>query len=84
MTDTAQLPPPTLAEDLLLLLFQPESGTIAAETTLYYVPRAAVLAEMALGDDIAAATERHGTVTVAAVRRDRPSDELFHSRHTTV
>ncbi|BBY27113.1 GOLPH3/VPS74 family protein [Mycolicibacterium sediminis] len=79
MTDTAQLPPPTLAEDLLLLLFQPESGTIAGETTLYYVLGAAVLAEMALGDHIAATTERHGTVAVAAVRGDRPSDELFHS-----
>lgn len=83
MTDTAQPPaesnPPTLAEDLLLLLFQPESGTIAGETTLYYVLGAAVLADMALGDDIAATTERNGTVTVAAAERDRPSDELFHS-----
>ncbi|WP_200962223.1 GOLPH3/VPS74 family protein [Mycobacterium sp. Root265] len=83
MTDTAHPSagsnPPTLAEDLLLLLFQPESGTIAGETTLYYVLGAAVLAEMALRDDIAATTERIGTVTVAAVERDRPSDELFHS-----
>lgn len=82
MTNTAQPPaesnPPTLAEDLLLLLFQPESGTIAGETTLYYVLGAAVLAEMALDGDIEAATERNGTVTVAAVQQDRPSDELFH------
>jgi hypothetical protein len=28
---------PTLAEDLLLVLFQPDSGTIAGENTLYYV-----------------------------------------------
>jgi hypothetical protein len=83
VTDTAQPPAesnsPTLAEDLLLLLFQPESGTIAGETTLYYVLGAAVLADMALGDDIAATTERNGTVTVAAAERDRPSEELFHS-----
>lgn len=82
MTDTAHSSamsnPPTLAEDLLLLLFQPESGTIAGETTLYYALGAAVLAEMALGDDIAATTERNGTVSVVAVERDRPSDELFH------
>ena len=83
MTDSAHSPAgsnqPTLAEDLLLLLFQPESGTIAGETTLYYVLGAAVLAEMALTDDIAATTERSGTVTVAAVEQDRPPDELFHS-----
>lgn len=83
MTNTAHSSagsnPPTLAEDLLLLLFQPDSGTIAGETTLYYVLGAAVLAEMALGDGITATTERHGTVTVAAVQRGRPSDELFHS-----
>ena len=82
MTDTTHSPagsnPPTLAEDLLLLLFQPESGTIAGETTLYYVLGAAVLADMALDDDITASTARNGTVTVAAVERDRPSDELFH------
>jgi hypothetical protein len=68
-----------LAEDLLLLLFQPESGTIAGETTLYYVLGAAVLADMALGNDIEATTERNGTVTVAAVQEDRPSNELFHA-----
>lgn len=83
MTDTAQPPAesnsPTLAEDLLLLLFQPESGTIAGETTLYYVLGAAVLADMALGDDIAATTERNGTVTVTAAERARLSEELFHS-----
>ena len=82
MTDTPNPPagpnPPTLAEDLLLLLFQPESGTIAGETTLYYVLGAAVLAEMALGEHIEATTDRKGTVTVAAVQQDRPSDELFH------
>jgi hypothetical protein len=83
VTDTAHSPagsnPPTLAEDLLLLLFQPESGTIAGETTLYYVLGAAVLAEMALGEHIEATTERNGTVTVAARERNRPSDDLFHS-----
>lgn len=83
MTDTARSPagsnPPTLAEDLLLLLFQPDSGTIAGETTLYYVLGAAVLADMALEGDVTATTARNGTVTVAAREGRRPSDELFHS-----
>lgn len=83
MTDTAHSPagpnPPTLAEDLLLLLFQPDSGTIAGETTLYYVLGAAVLADMALGGFVTATTARNGTVTVAAGGGPRPSDGLFHS-----
>ncbi|MDG4834284.1 GPP34 family phosphoprotein [Solwaraspora sp. WMMD1047] len=43
-----QPPAPTLPEDLLLLLFQPRSGTIAGENTLYYVLAGAVLADLAL------------------------------------
>src|SRR5690606_10780253 len=34
--ETAPAGRPTLAEDLLLLLFQARSGTFAGETTLYY------------------------------------------------
>jgi hypothetical protein len=45
---------PTLAEDLLLLLFQPGSGTIAGENTLFYALGGAVLADLAL----------HGHVTI--------------------
>ncbi|TWD82542.1 Golgi phosphoprotein 3 GPP34 [Kribbella amoyensis] len=45
---------PTLAEDLLLLLFQPRSGTIAGENTLFYVLGGAVLADLAM----------HGYVTM--------------------
>jgi hypothetical protein len=45
---------PTLAEDLLLLLFQPSSGTIAGENTLFYALGGAVLADLAL----------HGHVTI--------------------
>ncbi|MET0297492.1 MAG: GPP34 family phosphoprotein, partial [Microbacterium sp.] len=36
-----------LAEDLLLLLFQPASGTIAGENTLFYVLGGAVVTELA-------------------------------------
>ncbi len=43
---------PTLAEDLLLLLFQPKSGTIAGEGTLYYALGGAVLADLALHEHV--------------------------------
>ncbi|MFI6785658.1 GPP34 family phosphoprotein [Micromonospora sp. NPDC050276] len=46
---------PTLVEDLLLLLFQPRSGTIAGENTLFYVLGGAVLADLALGDHLSGA-----------------------------
>ena len=39
---------PLLVDDVLLLLFQPSSGTIAGENTLFYVLGGAVLAELAL------------------------------------
>ena len=38
----------TLVEDVLLLLFQPDSGTIAGENILFYVLGGAVVAELAL------------------------------------
>lgn len=41
-----------LAEDLLLLLFQPESGTIAGENTLFYVLGGAVVTELAQSGDV--------------------------------
>lgn len=50
---------PLLAEDLMLLLFDPRSGTIAGEGTLFYALGGAVLADLAL----------HGLVEVD----DRPS-----------
>ncbi|MFC7549690.1 GPP34 family phosphoprotein [Plantactinospora sp. GCM10030261] len=64
---------PTLAEDLLLLLFQPRSGTIAGENTLFYVLAGAVLADLALGDHLTTtARGRVGTVEDRA-----PSDGLL-------
>ncbi|WP_435748392.1 GOLPH3/VPS74 family protein [Microbacterium sp. PMB16] len=41
-------PEPLLVEDTLLLLFQPDSGTIAGENILFYVLGGAVLADLAL------------------------------------
>lgn len=66
---------PTLAEDLLLVLFQPESRTIAGENTLFYVLAGAVLAELALGEHVR--TEGGPTIRVAAIESNRPSDEIL-------
>lgn len=69
---------PTLAEDVLLLLFQPDSGTVAGETTPYTLA-GAVLADLALGERVTTATDRLGGVRVEAVAGRTPSDELLRS-----
>ncbi|NJQ01291.1 GPP34 family phosphoprotein [Streptomyces sp. PLAI1-29] len=68
-----------MAEDLLLLLFQPDSGTIAGETTLYYALGGAVLADLALGERVRTTKGRLGGVRVEAVPERRPSDEILGS-----
>lgn len=68
---------PTLAEDLLLVLFQPESRTIAGENTLFYVLAGAVLAELALGQHVRTEGGPTGTIRVAAIESNRPSDEIL-------
>lgn len=64
----------TLAEDLLLLLFQPDSGTIAGEVTLYYVLAGGVLAELGLADQV-----RVDGGKVAVVSENPPADELLRA-----
>ncbi len=64
---------PTLAEDLLLLLFQPRSGTIAGENTLFYVLGGAVLADLALGEHLSTA----GQGRVRSVAAHPPTDGLL-------
>ncbi|MFD6566503.1 GPP34 family phosphoprotein [Micromonospora profundi] len=64
---------PTLVEDLLLLLFQPRSGTIAGENTLFYVLGGAVLADLALGDHLTTEAPRR----VQSVAGHPPSDVLL-------
>ncbi len=69
---------PLLAEDLLLLLFDPLSGTIAGEGTLFYTLGGAGLADLALGGHIEA--EERMTLTgrrVRAVPGTRPDDPLL-------
>lgn len=68
---------PTLAEDLLLLLFQPDSATIAGENTLFYVLGGAVLADLALHERVTTTTTRGGRVTVEAIEGRKPADELL-------
>lgn len=48
MTTPSAPPTPLVAEDLLLLLFDPRSGTIAGERTLFYTLAGAVLADLTL------------------------------------
>lgn len=67
----------TLAEDLLLLLFQPRSGTIAGEGTLFYVLAGAILADLGLGDHVRTGSGRLGGLTVEAVADNPPSDHLL-------
>lgn len=69
----------TLAEDLLLLLFQPQSGTIAGEGTLYYVLAGAVLADLGLSSHVRTGTGRLDGLTVEAVLDNPPSDHLLRA-----
>jgi hypothetical protein len=67
----------TLAEDLLLLLFQPGSGTIAGEGTLFSVLAGAILADLGLGGNVRTGAGRLGGLTVEAVADHPPSDHLL-------
>ena len=69
----------TLVEDLLLLLFQPESGTVAGEGTLFYVLAGAVLADLGLSGHVRTATGRLGGLTVEAVADNPPADHLLRA-----
>lgn len=70
---------PTLAEDLLLVLFQPDSGVIAGEPILHYVLAAAVLAELSLNECVTTATARTGSASVEAVAGKAPTDDILRS-----
>lgn len=70
---------PILAEDLLLVLFQPNSGAIAGENTLYSVLAGAVLADLALNESVTTKTTRTGALSVEAVEGRAPSDEILRS-----
>ncbi|GII94358.1 GOLPH3/VPS74 family protein [Sinosporangium siamense] len=81
--EAKRLGAPTLAEDLLLLLFQPDSGlqsgtgTIAGENTLFYPLAGAVLADLGLGDHVRTRSGWGGTTQVEAIEDRPPSDDIL-------
>lgn len=70
---------PILAEDLLLVLFQPDTGTIVGENTLHYVLAGAVLADLAFNECVTTTTTRAGSLSVEAVEERPPSDEILRT-----
>lgn len=67
---------PLLVEDMLLLLFQPSSGTIAGETFLYNVLGGAALADLALRD-LTEVAESGRLIHRIAARGAAPDDEIL-------
>ncbi|MFY7065102.1 GOLPH3/VPS74 family protein [Nocardiopsis changdeensis] len=70
---------PLLAEDVMLVLFQPASGTIAGENTLFYVLGGAVLTELGAGGHVAVGGPGPGGARVEAVEGGAPADPLLRS-----
>jgi hypothetical protein len=71
-------PAPLVVEDLLLLLFDPRSGTIAGEGTLYYTLAGALLTDLALGGHVEVDDRRSLTGRqVRAAGAAPPSDPLL-------
>ncbi|WP_127795009.1 GPP34 family phosphoprotein [Agromyces sp. LHK192] len=66
-----------VADDLLLLLFQPASGTVSGENTLFYVLAGAVLTDLALEDAVAVDDRGARGTVVAAAGDTAPDDELL-------
>ena len=72
---------PLLVEDLLLLLFDPRSGTIAGEGTLFYARGGAVLADLAL-QGLVEVDDRPSLLgpRMRALHRDIPWSDDVHTR----
>ncbi|MBF4458784.1 GOLPH3/VPS74 family protein [Pseudoclavibacter sp. VKM Ac-2867] len=70
---------PLLAEDLLLLLFNPDDGTIGGEGTLFYVLAGAVLTELALNDQVAIEKAGMRGTLVLSVGETVPDDEILRA-----
>lgn len=74
----ASTPPErALAEDLLLMMFQPGSSAVAGEGTLYYLLAGAVLTELGLGGHVRTTPGWLGSTNVEAVPDHPPSDPLL-------
>ena len=68
-----------IADDLMLLLFDPESGTIAGEGTLYYVLAGALLSDLALEGLVRTEGNGLGGPLVLAEGDTAPDDELLRT-----
>lgn len=70
---------PLLVEDVLLLLFQPDSGSIAGENILFYVLGGAILGDLALSGRVE--VRQHGALStrVHLVGSPKSSDEILAS-----
>nr|WP_221378971.1 GPP34 family phosphoprotein [Actinoplanes polyasparticus] len=78
------LGPAILAEDLLLVLFQPESpardtGVVVGESTLSDVLAGAVLADLGLGRQVRMLPGGGGSTMVEAVAHRPPTDDILRS-----
>lgn len=75
-----------IAEDLLLLMTDDESGAIAGEGTLYYTLGGAVLVELGLEGHITSDPRDSGLTgrKVRAVPGRRPSDPVLRAAHARV
>lgn len=67
---------PLLVEDVLLLLFQPSSGSIAGENFLYYVLGGAVLSDLTLRD-LADLQGEGRLIRRVAARGEAPRDDIL-------
>ena len=74
---STKLGAPLVAEDLLLLLFQPRHGTIAGENTLFYVLAGGVLTDLAFGNHLATPEGKAGGVKVGVNDTPPPSDSIL-------
>lgn len=79
--ESSELTDSTLAEDILLVLFQPNPksgvGTIAGEGTLHYVLAGAALIDLSLGGHVRTGEGRVGQMTVEAVHEKPPVDRVM-------
>ncbi|WP_244175880.1 GOLPH3/VPS74 family protein [Microbacterium oxydans] len=68
---------PLLVEDVMLLLFQPDSGSIAGENILFYVLGGAALGDLALQERIEMRNEGALTSRIHALDAHTAPDELL-------
>lgn len=70
----------TLAEDIMLVLFQPSSGTIAGENILFYVLGGALLADLSLRGYLQVGdSEGPNAKRLATIGAQPPGDALLRS-----